>query len=198
MEEAILDAAWTVLVDTGYSGFTYEAIAARAKTSRPVLYRRWPKRPDLLIATVTRAWHAEPLEVPDTGNIRDDALALLRNANAGRAYLFTLLSVQLTDYFRDTGSSFDELRDALVPTGERPGFEVLIERAVSRGEIPDHHRTARVVNLPLDLLRHDMLMSMRAVPDASLVEIVDEIWLPLIASDGAATRTRRRAGRQRR
>lgn len=46
-------------------------------------------------------------------------------------------------------------------------------------------RSSRVVNLPLDLLRHDMFMTMRAVPDGSIVEIVDEVWLPLLGAPGA-------------
>ncbi|MFC8125643.1 hypothetical protein [Streptomyces sp. NPDC057302] len=36
------------------------------------------------------------------------------------------------------------------------------------------------MNLPFDLVRHDMLMNMGAVPDASIVEIVDTAWPPLL------------------
>jgi hypothetical protein len=43
-------------------------------------------------------------------------------------------------------------------------------------------RSPRVVNLPFDLLRHDMLMTMRAVPDEKVREIVDEVWLPLLTA----------------
>ncbi|MEV0385039.1 TetR/AcrR family transcriptional regulator [Nonomuraea sp. NPDC050643] len=184
LEDALLDAAWDVLLEHGYPGFTYEAVAARAGTSRPVLYRRWPQRDDLLLATLTRFWR--PIEVPDTGSLRDDAIGFLRNANADRAGMITLMSVQLEDYFRATGTSLGELRDTLVPPGLPTAFETIVARAVERGELPDVPRSSRVVNLPLDLLRHDMLMTMRAVPEESMAEIVDEAWLPLLGSSGAS------------
>ncbi|MGP4100033.1 TetR/AcrR family transcriptional regulator [Nonomuraea sp. KM90] len=183
LEDALLDAAWDVLVEHGYHGFTYEAVAARAGTSRPVLYRRWPQRDDLLLATLTRFW--QPIEVPDTGNLRDDAIGFLRNADADRAGTITLMSVQLAGYFQDTGTSLGELRDTLVPPGRATAFEMIVARAVGRGELPDVPRPSRVVNLPLDLLRHDMFMTMRAVPDESIVEIVDKVWLPLLGVPGA-------------
>jgi len=184
LEDAILDAAWDVLVEHGYHGFTYEAVAARAGTSRPVLYRRWPRREDLLLATLTEFWWSRPIAVPDTGSLRDDAIGLLRNADAGRAHLIALISVQLMDYFRATGTSFSELRDALHTPGQETPFEQIIARAVERGELSDVPRSPRVVNLPFDLLRHDIFLTMRAVPDESIIEIVDEAWLPLLRAPG--------------
>ncbi|MFF5076828.1 TetR/AcrR family transcriptional regulator [Actinoplanes sp. NPDC000266] len=178
LEDAILDAAWDVLAEHGYSGFTYEAVAARAGTSRPVLYRRWPQREDLLLATLGRGWMDQPIELPDTGNLRDDALEFLRNVNAGRARMMMTLTVQLMDYFRETGTNFRELRDALRGPGRPSGLDMLIARAVERGELPDVHRAPRVVNLPMDLLRHEMLMTLRPVPDEVMAEIVDDVWLP--------------------
>ena len=50
LEEAILDAAWAELIDHGYAEMTLEAVAKRAGTSRPVLYRRWPSRTKLATA----------------------------------------------------------------------------------------------------------------------------------------------------
>ncbi|MER6949248.1 hypothetical protein ABT294_35050 [Nonomuraea sp. NPDC000554] len=45
-----------------------------------------------------------------------------------------------------------------------------------------------MVNLPLDLLRHDMFMTMRTVPDESIVEIVDGVRLPLLGAPGPRPR----------
>ncbi|MFH9424008.1 TetR/AcrR family transcriptional regulator [Streptomyces sp. NPDC017529] len=178
LEHAILDAAWDVLVEHGYPGFTYEAVAARAGTSRPVLYRRWPRREDLLLATLAKSW--QPIEVPDTGSLRDDAIGFLRNVHAGRTQMIAMMSVQLVDYFRDTGTGFGALREALVPPDRATAFEIIVARAVERGELPGAPRLSRVVDLPFDLLRHDMLLTMRAVSDESIVEIVDKVWLPLL------------------
>ena len=180
LESAILDAAWEVLVEQGYPGFTFEAVAARAGTSRPVLYRRWPNRADLLLATITKARAARPIVVPDTGQLREDAIGFLRNADTGLTTMVTLISVQLSDYFRDSGTNFTELLDALRPPEEATPFETIVARAVDRGELPDVPRSPRVVNLPFDLFRHEVLMTLRRVPTETIVEIVDEVWLPLL------------------
>ena len=179
LEAAILDAAWELLLDKGYSGFTYEAIAAGAGTSRPVLYRRWPQRDDLLLATLARSWW-QPIPLPDTGSLREDAIGLLRNANASRSRMATLLIAQLMDYFRQTGTSFAELRAALRGPDQPSGMGKLVTRAVERGEVPDVPRSDRLIDLPFELFRHDLIMTMQAMPDESILEIVDEIWLPLL------------------
>ncbi|MCD2198069.1 TetR/AcrR family transcriptional regulator [Actinomycetospora endophytica] len=182
LEAAILDAAWAVLLEYGYPGFTYEAVAARAGTSRPVLYRRWPRHQDLLLATLTRVWSSQPITVPDTGSLRDDAIGFLRNADAGRARTLTLFSVQILDYFSDTGTSFADLRESLHRPDDIPPFEQIVARAVERGELPDVARPPRVVSLPIDLLRHEVFMTMRPVPDPAIAEIVDDVWLPLLGT----------------
>lgn len=189
LEAAILDAAWDVLVERGYPGLTYEAVAARAGTSRPVLYRRWPRHQDLLLATVDRAWSAQPIAVPDTGDLRDDAIGFLRNADVGRARMITLLSVRIMDYFQDTGTSPAELRDSVRPPDQPSPLETIVARAVERGELPDRPRPPRVVDLPFDLYRHEVFLTMKPVPDEVIHEIIDEVWLPLLRArpGGAAS-----------
>lgn len=180
LEDAILDAAWTVLLEQGYSGFTFEAVAARAGTSRPVLYRRWATREDLLFAVLGKRWRRR-IEAPDTGTLREDALTLLRAFNSLRGRSVVLLRVQLADYFRDSDTSFNELRDRIIPSDEGPdAFQVMVERAVERGELADRPRPPRVIHLPVDLVRHDLLMGMGALPDEAITGIVDDIWLPLL------------------
>ena len=186
LEGAILDAAWDVLAERGYPRFTYEAVAARAGTSRPVLYRRWPRHEDLVLATIERAW-SRRIEVPDTGDLRDDAIGFLRNADLGRARMITLLSVQIMDYFRETGTSLRELRATVRPPDQPSPFATIVSRAVERGELADRPYPPRVVDLPFDLYRHEVFMTMKPVPDDVIHEIIDEVWLPLLrARQGGA------------
>jgi hypothetical protein len=44
-----------------------------------------------------------------------------------------------------------------------------------------------VLNLPFDLLSRDELMTMRTVPDESITEIIDDVWLPLLRGSAADT-----------
>lgn len=52
LDEAILDAACTVLANQGYRGFSLDAVAKAAGTTRPAIYRRWEKREDILFAAL--------------------------------------------------------------------------------------------------------------------------------------------------
>lgn len=36
---------------------------------------------------------------------------------------------------------------------------------------------------PIDLFRHDLVMTLARVTDRRIVEIVDELWLPLVRRD---------------
>lgn len=181
LEHALLDAAWSELTEKGYAQFTMDAVAARAGTSRPVLYRRWSDRHELLQAAIKHAVLRTDLDTPDTGSLRGDVLALMRAANRGRAELIALLSVHLGGYFQETGTSPVELRDLLFP--DRP-FHAVIDtiyrRAADRGEIGAAPLTERMKTLPFDLLRADLFTTLRPVADADIEEIVDTLFLPVV------------------
>src|ERR1700742_559320 len=52
LEAALLDAAWDELVEAGFAKLTMESVAARAKTGVAVLYRRWPRKDDPVLAAI--------------------------------------------------------------------------------------------------------------------------------------------------
>jgi AcrR family transcriptional regulator len=179
LEGALLDAAWEELERVGYAGLTYDAVASRAGTSKPVLYRRWPSKPDLVLAALQHAGLLAQRELPDTGSLRDDAIASLRNFNETRGGFITVIGVYMANIASDTGLSPSALRDRLL--GARAGAaEILVGRAVRRGEIPDRPRSPGLVTMPFDLFRHDLLMTLARVSDARILEIVDDLWLPLL------------------
>jgi AcrR family transcriptional regulator len=191
LETALLDAAARVLLEDGYTGFTFEAVADRAKTSRPVLYRRWPDRDALLHATVRHLWQSRPIAVPDTGSLRDDAIRILRDAAAGRVELTMILNAALTDFYVRTRSSPADMREQITGSGGTSGLSLIVARAVSRGEIDDRPRPDRVLSLPFDLLRHELLMTMRPVGEDVLEGIVDDVWIPLLRGTAASHPTGR-------
>src|SRR3546814_11202702 len=65
LEAALLDAAWAELLGGGYSAFTIEGVAVRARTSRPVIARRWSSRGDLALAEFKPYLQRSPLPIPD-------------------------------------------------------------------------------------------------------------------------------------
>jgi hypothetical protein len=59
---------------------------------------------------------------------------------------------------------------------------VLLGRAINRGEIVAARLTPRIVLLPTDLARHEILMTFEPLSDKAINEIVDEVFLPLVDS----------------
>ncbi|MFB7306810.1 TetR/AcrR family transcriptional regulator [Streptomyces sp. NPDC056192] len=179
LETALLDAAWDELIAMGFEELTYEAVAARAGTSRAVLYRRWPTKRELVLAALSRKAPPVPNEPPDTGNLRSDVIALLRFIVRRMHELAPVRQVLAAEQGADT-----ELSAYLASRNREPGgdwMRTVLDRAARRGEIdsaaslPD-----RLVALPVVLVLHELLMARRAPSDADLEEIVDLLFLPLV------------------
>jgi AcrR family transcriptional regulator len=179
LEEAVLDAAWSELLDGGYASFTMEAVAARARTSRPVLYRRWPHRADLTIAAIRHVRRKHPVNVPNTGNLRGDLIGLLQRISKNRGQFTVFFSLQMSEYFSETNTSMADLRMSVLEGFHNP-FDMVLARGVERGEIDHSKLTPRIASLLPDLLRHELLTTLRPVPTTVIAEFVDDIFLPLV------------------
>lgn len=171
LEQALLDAAWDGLRETGYAGFTIDAVARRAGTSRQVLYRRWPGRPQLVLAAV-RA-HLPPLfQTPDTGQLRGDLLAELQLSRSRAESIGP-------DIMNGLATELDQLPPDVLDV--LPGITAAaVARAADRGEIGPHPVPAHVMAAPHDLLRHELAIRHHRPTDAELARIVDDIALPAI------------------
>jgi AcrR family transcriptional regulator len=179
LEDALLDAAWSELREGGYARFTIEAVAARAHTSRPVLYRRWPNRAELAVAAIRHILHKHPVDAPDTGNVRDDLIALLQQLSKNRAVFAVFFSLQMSEYFSETNTSPADLRMSVLQGGHSQ-IDVVLARGVDRGEVDQNKLTPRIASLLPDLVRHEFLMTLKPVPNVVIAEFVDDIFLPLV------------------
>jgi len=183
LERAILDAAWEQLIAEGYEHFTIDTVAARARTSKPVLYRRWKTRDDLLRDAVRNRGAAHPAAIPDTGTLRGDLLALLTQANTTRNPMAALVSSMLGSYYNQTGPTPAELREAFMSQRDSASaVEQVVNRAVERGEVDPARLTPRIIALPFDLFRNEWMMTLKLVPDHVLRQIVDDIFIPLVST----------------
>ena len=186
LESAILDAGWDQLIEAGYERFTIDAVAARSASARSVLYRRWPSRLELLKAVISHRGGIDMIPVPDTGTLRGDVLALLTEFNDRRSRTIGLIAARLGAYFDDAGGSLHQLRALFAPDGSS-SMETIVARAVERGELATMP-PARIVALPADLLRHELLMTMAAASPQTILEIVDDVFLPLATNFGKTGR----------
>jgi AcrR family transcriptional regulator len=172
LEATILDAAWAELGEAGYARLTMENVAARAKTGKQVLYRRWRNRAELVIAALRHHSGSIVQSVPDTGDLRRDVLTVLRHGARRQQELGTdTIRGLLADLPELDPAFFAQMRDVMTD---------VLRRAAERGEVNADALPDRVVTLPTDLLRYEFLMGRMSVPDRTLVSIVDDVFLPLV------------------
>ncbi|MFC5833153.1 TetR/AcrR family transcriptional regulator [Nonomuraea insulae] len=178
LEHALLTAAWAELLEAGYPKLTMENVAARAGTSKPVIYRRWPTKAKLVMAALA---HNVPLQESDidTGSLRGDLLELVdRGIKQFRRVPGDTLPGLITETFGEP-DVFEQLRRRFAQDDILELIRPFLTRAVERGELRTDRCSDRVLRVPFDLLRSETLLYGMTVDDAAITEIVDDIALPL-------------------
>lgn len=184
LEEAILQSVWDELSAKGYGGLTLDSVAIRAGTSRPVLHRRWQSRSELVMAALSRYVALNPITITDQGNIRSEMVLLLKRlSDRAQPHLMQIFVDMREDLLKDNLSFAD------VPgrIGEHGLVDEILKRGANRGEVDLARITPRVASLPIELARHDMLMTLKPLSDKSIEEIIDEVFLPLVLRKAEAT-----------
>lgn len=174
LEADLLDAAWAELGEAGYARLTMEGVAARARTGKQVLYRRWPNRAALVVAAMRQHVGSIADRVPETGSLRGDALAVLaamveRQREIGSDTLHGLMA-EAADL--DT-QAFAIMYDVMTS---------VLRRAAGRGEIPTADLPPRVTTVAVDLLRNELVFAREPLSTRVLEEIVDDVFLPLVGA----------------
>jgi AcrR family transcriptional regulator len=181
LESALLDAAWDELVEVGFANLTMESVAARAQTGVAVLYRRWANKDQLVLAAIEHYGHARPVEIPDTGTLRGDMLALLTAMSRARAtFMAVAAAAGFSGLLASTGLTPAQAREKLLGDRRIRGDQIIFQRAQDRGEIELKRIPPAVLAMPFDLVRHDLLMNLGPVKPERITSIVDEIFLPLV------------------
>jgi AcrR family transcriptional regulator len=184
LEQAILRAAVEELAEVGYPGLTMDRVARRAGTNKNAIYRRWPNRAALGVAAY-RQMVEVGLRLPDTGDLRGDVLALLHRINRD-------LSSPRGDILRGLLAAVSDEPELLAQLqaqgdGGTATWLTILGRAVARGEALPEALHPRVATVAIVLLRNEYVTrGISTVPDEVIVEIVDEVYLPLVRRRGPA------------
>jgi AcrR family transcriptional regulator len=177
---AIFAATLAELAEVGYSRLAMERVAARAGAGKMSLYKRWPTRAELVIAAL-RHQDREPAAAPDTGNLRDDVLTLLRGAAASlNGVIGAAVRGLMAETLTDPGRTATARAEAV--SGRDRVMREILDRAAARGEIRSAAITPQLVGLAPALVDHHFLMHGAPIPDDVLTGIVDNILLPLLTT----------------
>ncbi|MEV5895285.1 TetR/AcrR family transcriptional regulator [Nonomuraea fuscirosea] len=182
LNAAIYQATLDELAEVGYAGLTMERVAERAKASKASLYRRWPTRIELVMEAVYQSLPT-PGCSPDLGNLRDDLVAMLNlTAQALSGPAGEAMRGLLGEALRGE-SPLGTMRRNSQGTARRL-MEEVVRRAVERGEVDPGDVTPRRLDSGHALLRHHFLFEGTPIPERLVVEIVDEVLIPLFKPRG--------------
>lgn len=132
--QSILAAAEEILNESGYAGFTIEAVARRAGASKPTIYRWWKGKAALIMELYERE-RETALTVSDRGSLERELTIRMRNlwrlwqrTPLGHALRSILAEAQIDE------SALAQLREEFLPK-RRASTHTLFARAIARGEI---------------------------------------------------------------
>jgi AcrR family transcriptional regulator len=173
---AIREATRSELTDHGYSGVTFEGVARRAKTSKPVLYRRYPSRAHMVVDALL-ALPIQPVPASGAPSLREDLLTLL-DATTDRFH-----HIGVDTYRSVIADADDELLDTVTAQLAKLADQT-IYRALSdardRGEIGAAPIPERAANAIVALIRNEVFFTRNLVDQTVLTDMLDNVYLPLI------------------
>jgi AcrR family transcriptional regulator len=178
LHAAIFEATLDELTAVGYAELKMEHVAHRARASKGSLYRRWTSRAEL-VADAVHYTIPSCAERPNTGSVREDLLGCLRgfatllNGPSGEA-----IRGLMADTIRNP-ELMEVVRARFIDPGVGLFLDVLRQGA-ARGEVRTTALTPRIASLGPDLLREYFLVHRPPIPDQALVQMVDEVIIPLI------------------
>ncbi len=173
--EAVLD----LLREVGYEALTMDAIAARTKSSKATLYRQWGSKPEL-VAKALR--HNKPVALADidTGSLRGDFQVMVERTDDCQMEKDSALLRGLAQVIHQNPDLHKALRELLLEP-EITGLDVLLRRAVERGEVSaDNPALGFVPHMLFGAFLARLMIDDRAPDQAYLNDYLEAVVLPAL------------------
>jgi len=180
LERAILDAALEQLSTVGWKGLTMEGVAAGAQTGKAAVYRRWPSKEDL-VADALKAGLPLIDEAPDLGGLREDLLALCRQA---RDAMYSRPGFALRAVIHECDETQAErFHSVIFGAVVEPTVRLLgkvINRGIERGEVRSDAANSYVFDAIPAMMMYRSKVCGSEWSDQELQELIDQFMVPLL------------------
>jgi AcrR family transcriptional regulator len=182
LDDRILEQAIALLGSRGYAGLTLDGLAASSGVAKTTILRRWPSKAAVAAAGVERL-ALQSVDVPDSGTLRVDLLALLHGAVEafvrGRGQFVARL-------LREAGHH-PEITDLLytVIHTRRQAYRRVLALAIARGELAPSIDQ----DLLIDLLIGPIWTRMLITRDPITPEYVDSVVEAVLIAFGVERTT---------
>ena len=184
LEDAILEAAYDELSEVGYLALSVEAVAARARTGKASIYRRWPTKQELVLDAMCAGLptaqqcgvDAMPLGDQTTAEALHEiasAIARILDSPAGDA-------MRAVKCEAAADPELAKLIDDRFQEPRRQAILALLQRGVERGEVRPEAVCRLIADVIPAVLTHRLILQREPVTEADLTEIMDKVIIPLV------------------
>ncbi|TAM62750.1 TetR/AcrR family transcriptional regulator [Mycobacterium sp.] len=183
LDAAILDATLAGVAEVGYDRLSMDDVASRAGVGKAAIYRRWPSKA-VVVADAIAHWRRRlgPVEPPDTGSLRGDVEAVVAATpdldDADSQMIRVVVGVATAAMHNPVLAA---ALDDLVLSTPRQVVRTMLDRAVTRGEIPAGRDLSLIPDalLGLNVLR---VITGRPVDRVYVRRVLEDVILPLAGS----------------
>ncbi|QUH04006.1 TetR/AcrR family transcriptional regulator [Saccharopolyspora erythraea] len=178
LETAIHAAVLAELDEVGYARLTVEGIAARARTGKAALYRRWSSKQDMVVAAL-RHTLPDPQEFDHHCSTRDNllaALTVMAEVLAGHR-AFPGFAV-FGDVLREPALRVAVVEKLIMPRLE--AIVAIVRQGASNGEIDPSAPESLLARTGPALILQQFILTGEAPDQAEIAGIVDDILMPLL------------------
>ncbi len=184
-DEKILEAAIDMLAESSFDGMTMDSVAARAKASKATMYRRWSSKVELVrdaLGWMNRS-HLDLENLPDTGNLREDLLLLIKPQSMAEEERKFRVLAGLGSFLQHSEMSeagaagiFDDWADANLR---------LMKRAAARGKISEHADLELACRVITSTSAFRGLVERKPFEKAFYAALLDGLLLPALKNAAA-------------
>ncbi|GAB0108577.1 TetR/AcrR family transcriptional regulator [Nocardia sp. JMUB6875] len=180
--DAILTATMDLLAESGYPALTMDAVAARASASKATIYRRWRNKAQLVKAALDAYDAQHNADIPDTGTLRGDLVAVLEALRVKDSERMTALIGGLIAAMRHDPELAAALHEHL-DNEELSPFHDALHRAIDRGDLPADTDTELIHDVAEAMIMRRMQIG-TPFDDAFITRLVDDVLLVLLDHRG--------------
>ncbi|PZS15494.1 MAG: TetR family transcriptional regulator [Pseudonocardiales bacterium] len=184
LEDAIREAAYAELADVGYTQFSVEGVAARARTGKASIYRRWPTKQLLVLDALCAA-----LPSPQQCGIAPDNYKDMSTADAlrqvARAITLTLSSpagaaMRAVKFEAASDPELAREVDERFQAPRRAALLDLLRRGVERGEVRPEAVNPLVADVLPAVLMYRVILQRERITERDITEIIEQVLIPLV------------------
>jgi len=173
-DRVILVATAEVMAEKGINGLTIEEVAERAAVGKTTIYRPCPSRGRRALSAFLAEYGTQP-DLPDTGTFAGDlraALGVWVGAVSGTSAV-AMLAGLIAEIQHDQKLAAAWRDQVVAPL--RAQYSIMVDRGVTRGEIPPETDAGVVLDLLFGACYYRLLQRQRPLNDPFVNQIVDVV-----------------------